>query len=758
MSRWLILCLALAVFAAAAHADHITVSGNVSGVWEVDTVFVAGEIQVPAGQALTIQPGVKVLFLNYFPFHIYQGSTFLAMGNASDSIIFKPSIPTGYWGGLRFQNSSPCSLRYCHLERGKAIFTSPYYLGGGIYCEATQLTLQNSSIVNCQAISINTSFIQVRGGGIYATGSMLELHQCRIQACLAEVIGNNCSAYGGAIYSDGSSLTLEDCNIIQNSCMAFGTPAFGGGSIHGYNSSVVLNRNFLDDSSVNIIYGIFRCTNCVMENSSSGLSVYTEEPSFVTGCIFKNNYRAIIQEGGNLTIADNLITENPINTYYPAIHINNYYPCYSQIHDNILCHHVNSMSSGGGLAITGQGLGDIQVRRNVFMDNTGSGVGGGGLYLNLANSVLVGNLFARNATYYNGGAVNTLTYSGTRVISNSTMVSNTATVGGAVAGTGTSSLLVHQCVEYYNSQPAYYSDSGSDYSITYSDGQTPWPGLGNISIYPAFVDTARDDYRLLWGSPCIDSGHPDSLDPDGTRADMGAFFFDQSVPMRVLLTPHQIPYLIPQTGGTMTYTARVDNWSDIPRTATVWCDVTLPDSSTFGPLLGPLTVTVPAHTILARERVQAIPTVAPMGVYHYNAYAVVEGDTSRDSFMFGKLGPVASEADIPAGNWSNTGDPFAGPVAMEPQIGFPDQFTLHPAHPNPFNPTTVARYEMRDASHVSLRVYDTAGREVATLVDGWRNAGAHEVRFDGSGLPSGIYFVRLSAGEGTAVQKVVLLK
>jgi len=88
----------------------------------------------------------------------------------------------------------------------------------------------------------------------------------------------------------------------------------------------------------------------------------------------------------------------------------------------------------------------------------------------------------------------------------------------------------------------------------------------------------------------------------------------------------------------------------------------------------------------------------------------------------------------------------------------PSSFSLHPFRPNPFNPSTVARYEIRDASHVVLRVYDTAGRVVAALVDGWREAGSHEVTFDGSGLPSGIYLARLEAGGLTRTQKLILLK
>ncbi|RJP74577.1 MAG: T9SS C-terminal target domain-containing protein [Candidatus Zixiibacteriota bacterium] len=88
----------------------------------------------------------------------------------------------------------------------------------------------------------------------------------------------------------------------------------------------------------------------------------------------------------------------------------------------------------------------------------------------------------------------------------------------------------------------------------------------------------------------------------------------------------------------------------------------------------------------------------------------------------------------------------------------PSSFTLHPFTPNPFNPSTVARYELQAASYVNLRVYDTAGREVATLVDGWRVAGSHEVTFDASGLPSGLYLARLQAGDFTQTQKLVLLK
>ena len=101
---------------------------------------------------------------------------------------------------------------------------------------------------------------------------------------------------------------------------------------------------------------------------------------------------------------------------------------------------------------------------------------------------------------------------------------------------------------------------------------------------------------------------------------------------------------------------------------------------------------------------------------------------------------------------------IALPVAPEPEPIHPSSFRLHPCHPNPFNPSTVASFELRFPSHVSLRVYDTAGRFVGKLVDGWRQAGKHQAIFDGSDLPSGIYLARLTAGKFQQTQKLVLMK
>ena len=78
--------------------------------------------------------------------------------------------------------------------------------------------------------------------------------------------------------------------------------------------------------------------------------------------------------------------------------------------------------------------------------------------------------------------------------------------------------------------------------------------------------------------------------------------------------------------------------------------------------------------------------------------------------------------------------------------------------PNPFNPSTTIRYQVSQPGHVRLTVIDMLGRQVATLIDEYQPAGSHSVRFDGSSLLSGVYFLRLQAGTAVGVSKMVLAK
>jgi hypothetical protein len=88
----------------------------------------------------------------------------------------------------------------------------------------------------------------------------------------------------------------------------------------------------------------------------------------------------------------------------------------------------------------------------------------------------------------------------------------------------------------------------------------------------------------------------------------------------------------------------------------------------------------------------------------------------------------------------------------------PNEFVLHQNYPNPFNPSTKIRYEISEISHVTLKVFDVLGREVATLVNEAQVPGAYATHFSGENLPSGIYFYTLQAGSFTATRKLILMK
>ncbi len=90
--------------------------------------------------------------------------------------------------------------------------------------------------------------------------------------------------------------------------------------------------------------------------------------------------------------------------------------------------------------------------------------------------------------------------------------------------------------------------------------------------------------------------------------------------------------------------------------------------------------------------------------------------------------------------------------------GTPKEFVLEQNHPNPFNPTTAISYKLPANSFTTLKIYDTIGREVATLVNEVKNAGYYSAQFDGARLSSGIYFAKLSSSGKTQIRKLMLLK
>ncbi|PJC02329.1 MAG: hypothetical protein CO073_00010 [Candidatus Komeilibacteria bacterium CG_4_9_14_0_8_um_filter_36_9] len=88
----------------------------------------------------------------------------------------------------------------------------------------------------------------------------------------------------------------------------------------------------------------------------------------------------------------------------------------------------------------------------------------------------------------------------------------------------------------------------------------------------------------------------------------------------------------------------------------------------------------------------------------------------------------------------------------------PNQFTLHPAYPNPFNPMTNLSYDLPEDTDLTIAIYDLQGRMVEELANGHVSSGSYKVTWQADNQPSGMYFVQMVTGATVQTQKIILLK
>ncbi len=200
-----------------------TVEGVQSGTWEKvnSPYWVTDNIIVPTCDTLIIEAGVEVNFRGHYKFTV-EG-VLLALGSASDSIVFFPDNRSIGWGGIRFENASGISkLEYCAIKFGKtpsadypdnhggaaalinsdAVFSHVLFyenqaqgaddgMGGAVYCINTGVSAQTlTKFVNCKFIN---NYAYGEGGAIKFSGDMNSL----VDSCV--FIGNNCKYGGGAL-------------------------------------------------------------------------------------------------------------------------------------------------------------------------------------------------------------------------------------------------------------------------------------------------------------------------------------------------------------------------------------------------------------------------------------------------------------------------------------------------------------------------------------------------------------------------------
>jgi hypothetical protein len=297
-------------------------------------------------------------------------------------------------------------------------------------------------------------------------------------------------------------------------------------------------------------------------------------------------------------------------------------------------------------------------------------------------------------------------------------------------------------------------------NFNYSCTPDSLTGEGNITADPQFLWPMTDNFHLSAGSPCIDTGDPgEPPDPDGSRSDMGALYFDHlALPpnLDITMTPINPPIVIPANGGSFNFNVSIVNHGPgMP--FWVWVKIKPPEGGYPPAPYILVQINLPINVSITRMRTVTVPASWAPGLYTNIGYVnTTFAYPAIDSswFTFTKSitadgGPVVWEA-------SCTGDPF--PYQVEESAVVAAKFALVGNSPNPFNPTTTISFTLPEVSRVTLNVYDVAGRQVAQLVNGTREAGSHEVIFDGSNLASGLYLYTLTAGSHSATGKMMLIK
>jgi len=312
----------------AIHAATTVPGGNVSGTWGItdSPYLIEGDITVPVGATLTIEPGVIVEFQSWYKLTV--NGYLQAVGTESQRIVFTAIAPgpgEPGWVGIDVIDAPDFSrLEFCIIENGQAMAADPNDRGGALYIFNSSPTIRHCTIRNNR--------VSRYGAGIYCENASPTIEHCTITNNLA---GYAATSGGGGIYCRNSQPQIIGNIISHNQVSASGGfgPANGlGGAIYLSDSDAVIEYNIIASNTVDAFGN-------VPTHSRGGAIYLANSDARLVGNTFSDNAAMFAAEGGSLyvsqsnpTAVNNIFWNNaPQEVFFAASGISSILVAYSDV-------------------------------------------------------------------------------------------------------------------------------------------------------------------------------------------------------------------------------------------------------------------------------------------------------------------------------------------------------------------------------------------------------------------------------------------
>ncbi|MBU0518768.1 M28 family peptidase [bacterium] len=736
------------------------VSGNVSGIWTADgsPYIIVDSTWVDNGQTLTINPGIDVYFEADQALWINAGATFTAEGSLNDPITFEAFNPQETWGGIRFENTSGVSsLSHCIIHG-----TSHPYLSG-----------------------------QVDGGSISAINSTVEMDHCLIYDSYAEE--------GGAIFAQDADLSINFCTLVDNRAAIAGAMKVIGGS------ALVENSIIWDCVGDPFIYYTASITMnyCVVEGGFTGIGNLDVDPLFVNpdigdfhlqsmigryfygGWATSPNYSPCLDAGdpnspftdepepngnrvnmgayggtahaslspydpnyafgevsGSWTLANSplhvignlTVAENDTLTIEPGVEIifdDDYFirvldgavlQALGTENDSICFSPVDSAVGWSGIQFLNSSAQSLLeyciIEQGKNTTSSGWEDGGGGVQIQNADPVIRHCLF-RSCTATQGGAI--AGSNSNSVIEHCVFLNNSGNLGGAIFFYQ-SSPVVYSCEFLQNS-----ASSGGAIQIRESGGSFQNNLIHHNSAIGqgGAIYTFMSEIEILNNSVCNNSATNGG----------GVYFIGTTVSaVRNNIIYYNDPPQLTVAGvqPEVAYNCLTED---------TWGETNISDDPMFQ------SGSYSDYQLSASSPCIDSGDPSP----HFND---PEDPGNPGSALYPALGTIRNDMGAYGGHVL---DGWVGIQADDP-VAFTAAYKLYQNYPNPFNPSTTLKFSIPEYGQVKLDVINIQGQIVARLAHDFYGPGEYKMQFDGSQLASGVYLLRMAAGEYHAFEKMILLK